>query len=34
MQVSGHTLCTMDYDRVVIVTVSLWDENCNRLYTR
>ena len=28
MQVSGYALCTMDYDRVVIVTVSLWSENC------
>ena len=28
MQVSGYTLCTMDYDRVVVVTVSLRGENC------
>ena len=28
MQVSGYTLCTMDYDRVVVVTVSLRSENC------
>jgi hypothetical protein len=31
LQVSGYTLCTPDYDKIVVITVSLCNENCNNI---
>jgi hypothetical protein len=31
LQVSGYTLCTTDYDKIVVITVSLCNENCNNI---